>query len=54
MAISEVFEMKSSAKLAEQNLNGHIVKLKTKTEAMFAIAVSGSPMSFGATSTKKR
>ena len=46
MAISEAFEIKSMASLSEDDLKGHIVKLKTKTEELFAIADSWSPMSF--------
>ena len=44
MAISEAFEAKNSVNLSKDDLNGHIVKLKTKTEDLFAIADSGSPM----------
>ena len=32
--------------LSEDDLNGQIIKLKTKTEEIFAIANSGIPMSF--------
>ena len=32
--------------IEEEDLNGHIVKLKTKKEELFAIVDSGSPMSF--------
>ena len=46
MAISEAFEIKHATNLSEDDLNGHIIKLKTKTEELFAIADSGSPMSF--------
>ena len=38
MAISEAFEIKQVTNLPEENLNGHIFKLKTKTEDLFAIA----------------
>ena len=44
MAISEAFEAKNAVNLSKDDLNGHIVKLKTKTEDLFAIADSGSPM----------
>ena len=43
MAISGAFEVKN---LIEDDLNGHIVKLKTNTDVIFTIADSGSPMSF--------
>ena len=43
-AISEAFEIKHATNLSEDDLNGHINKLKTKTENLFAIADSGSPM----------
>ena len=46
MAIAEAFEIKNTANLSEDGLNGHIVKLKTNTEKLFAIADSGSPMLF--------
>ena len=32
--------------MSEDGLNGHIVKLKTNTEEIFAMAKSGSPMFF--------
>ena len=46
MAISESFEIKNTKTLPEDDLNGHIVKLKTNTTELFAIADSGSPVSF--------
>ena len=46
MAIAESFEIKNTTTLFEDDLNGHIVKLETNTEELFAIANSGSPMSF--------
>ena len=46
MAIEESFEIKNTRILVEDDLNGHIVKLKTNSEQLFAIADSGSPMSF--------
>ena len=46
MAIAESFEIKNTNLLSEEDLNGHIVKLKTNSEELFAIADSGSPMSF--------
>ena len=44
--ISEAYEAKISAELSEDNLNGQTVKLKTNTEAIFAIADTKRPMSF--------
>ena len=38
MAICTAFEIKTSRKITEEVLIGHIVKLKTKTEAIFANA----------------
>ena len=46
MAISESFEIKDTKSISEDNLNKHIVKLSTNTTELFAIADSGSPMSF--------
>ena len=46
MTKSEAFEIKHATNLSEDDLNGHIIKLKTKTEELIAIADSGSPMSF--------
>ena len=46
MAIAESFEIKNTNILSEDDLNGHIVKLKTNSEELFAIADSGSPMPF--------
>ena len=46
MAISESFEIKNTKKLSENDLNGHIVKLKTNTTELFAVADSGRPVSF--------
>ena len=46
MAISESFEIKNTKTVSEDDLNGHLVKLKTNTTELFAIADSGSPMSF--------
>ena len=37
---------KHTKALSEDDLNGHIVKLKTNTTKLIAIADSGSPMSF--------
>ena len=54
MAISEAFEIKQATSLSEEDLNGHIIKLKTKTEDLFAIANSGSPMSFLNEKTARR
>ena len=41
MEIAESFEIKNTNILLEDNLNGHIVKLETKSEEFFAIADSG-------------
>ena len=46
MAIAESIEIKNTGKLAEEDLNRQIVKLKTNSEQLYAIADSGSPMSF--------
>ena len=46
MAISESFEIKNGKTLSEDDLNGHTVNLKTNTTELFAIADSGSPVSF--------
>ena len=54
MAISESFEIKNTKTLSEDNLKGHIVKLKTNTTELFAIADSGSPVSFLNEKTAKR
>ena len=49
LAIAEAFEIKTSAKITDENLNGHIVKLKTNS--FLAIADSGSPLSFPSEAT---
>ena len=54
MAIEESFEIKNTITLIEDDLNGHIVKLKTNSEQLFAIADSGSPMSFLNEETARR
>ena len=46
MAIAESFEIKNTRTLVEDDLNGHILKIKTNSEQLFAIADSVSPMSF--------
>ena len=46
LAISESFEIKDTKIISEDDLNGHIVKLRSNTTELFAIADSGSPMSF--------
>ena len=38
MAISESFEIKDTKTIAEDDLNGHIVKFRTNTTELFAIA----------------
>ena len=45
-AISESVEIKNTKTLSEDDLNGHIVKLKMNTTKLLAIADSGSPMFF--------
>ena len=54
MAIPESFEIKNTIFLSEDDLNGPIVKLKTNSEELFAIADSGSPMSFLNEKTARR
>ena len=54
MAIAESFEIKNTRTLAEDDLKGHIVKLKTSSELLFASADSGSPMSFLKEKTARR
>ena len=44
IANSKAFEVQNSDEITD-NLSGHIVKLKTNTETIFAIEDSGSPMS---------
>ena len=46
MANVESFEIKNTTTLYEDDLKGLIVNLKRNTEELFAIAESGSPMSF--------
>ena len=46
MAIVESFEIKNTKTLSEDDLYWHIVKLKTNATELFAIAESGSTMSF--------
>ena len=45
-AISESFEIENTKTLSEDELNGHIVKLKKNITKLFAIADSGSSVSF--------
>ena len=54
MAIAEPFEIKNAKIIPEDDLNGHIVKIKTNSEGLFAIADSGSPMSFLNEKTARR
>ena len=54
MAIADSFEIKKTKILSEDDLNGHIVKLKTNSEEFFAIPESGSPMSFLIEKTARR
>ena len=54
MAISESFEIKNTNHLSDDDLNGYIVKLKTISEELFAIANSGSPVSFLNKKTARR
>ena len=53
-AIAESFEIKNTNLLSEDDLNGHIVKLKTNSEELFAMADSGNPMSFLNEKTARR
>ena len=41
MAISEAFEIKHATNLPEDNINGHIIKLKTKTADFFQSLTPG-------------
>ena len=45
MAISDSFEIKQTVKISDEDLNGHIMVLKTTSTEILAIADSGSPMS---------
>ena len=54
MAISESFGIKNTKTISEDDLSSHIVKLKTNTTELFAIAVSGSSMSFQNEKTAQR
>ena len=54
MAISEAFKIKQATTLSEDDLTGHIIKLKTKTIDLLAIADSGSPISFLNEKTSRR
>ena len=54
MAIAESFEIINTRTLVEDNLNGHIVKLRTNSEQLFAFADVGSPMSFLNEKTARR
>ena len=54
MSISDAFEIKQTVKISEEDLNGHIVKLKTKSAEVLAIADSVSPMSFLNETTARR
>ena len=46
LAIADAFEIKQTVKISDENLNGHIVKLITKSAEILAIADSGCLMSF--------
>ena len=54
MTIAEAFEIKNTANLSDDDLNGYIVKVKTNTEELSAFADSGSPMSFLNEKTARR
>ena len=54
LSISDAFEIKQIAKTSEEDLNGHIVKLKSKSDEVLANADSGSPMSFLSETTARR
>ena len=46
LAISQTTAIQNPMSMQEADLNKHIVKLKTKSEDLFAIADSGNPMPF--------
>ena len=46
MSISDAFEIKQTVKISEDDLNGHVVKLKSKSAEILVIADSVSTMSF--------
>ena len=48
------FDIKNTTSLSEDGLNGQIVKVKTNTEELFALADSGGPMSFIIENTARR
>ena len=54
VAIADAFEIKQTVNISDEDLNGHIVKLKTKSAGILAIADSGSPMSFLNETTARR
>ena len=54
LAKADAFEIKQTLKISDEDLNGHIVKLKTKSAEILAIADSGCPMSFLNEKTARR
>ena len=54
MTNCESFEVEKSAKISDEGIDGHRKKLKSKSEPIFAIADSGSPMSFLNETTARR
>ena len=43
MTIAEAFEIKNTANLSDDDLNGYIVKVKTNTEELSAFAAFTKP-----------
>ena len=54
LAIADTFEINQTVKISDENLNGNIVKLKTKSAEILAIADSGSSISFLNETTARR
>ena len=54
LSISDAFDFKQTVNSSDEDLNGHVVKLKTKSDEILAIADSGSPMSFLNETTARR
>ena len=54
MATAQAFETKTSAKINGDDLNEHIIKVKSKSEAILVITDSGSLLSFIKKKTAQR
>ena len=54
LAIEDTFEIKQTVIISDECINGRIVKLKTKTTNILAIADSGISMSFVNKATARR